>query len=409
MAATRTRWLLTALAVVMMMLLAACAESEPVGDTGTDTAAPVPDGAGGEETEATDSGEVSGPVRTVLIYPETGPLAAVAGETIGNGTQVAVDMWNEQHAERQVEYQTCNDEGDPERGISCVERHVEEVDIILGPHFGAVYKAAEPLMGDSQLTVVSTPHAFPDGSNAIFQAIPTADMAMQSAVQYMKDQGWDKFAMLTSSDTTGTTARDSGIEVAEEAGIEISNHEFDPESEDLTGQVNAIANEDVDTLFIWSSGAQVVTALRAVQSVGLDMPIFLNYSSMSRPLMELAGGAIPEELLFTGSEAFAPDLIDDEERRQRVETFVENYREVSGGSDPDWNAFTVADSALVAFTAALNADTPEGMQEFLESGEEIAGNHAEFSYSPDNHLGLEEADNPVTILRWTGDGWEPAS
>lgn len=406
----RTTWLVIALST--LLLLAACTEAEPsssTADTASEPAAEETAAASEEMADETDDaagGEVTGDVSSVLVFPETGPLAAVVGASIDWGNDAVVALWNELHPDRQVTLQKCNDEGNPERGLSCVERHVSEADVILGPHIGSIYAAAEPLLGEDVLSVVATPHALPDGSKAVFQAIPTAEHGMTAAIEYMEAQGWDKFGMLTSSDTTGNTARDAALTISEELGMELVSEEFDPASEDLTGQVNAIAAEDVDTLFIWSSGAQVVTALRAVQNVGLDTPVFLNYSSMSRALMELAAGALPEELLFTGSAAFVPETIEDPERRDLIEAFSQRYQEASGGDLPDWNAFAVSDAAWVAYNAALHGETVDEMASWLQSGEPINGFNGVYSYGPDDHIGLDE--NPVQILRWTGDGWEPA-
>lgn len=383
---------------------AAAPTTEPVAEETTaedDAAAPTEESTSDEAgDDAAAGGEVSGPVSALLIYPETGPLAAVAGDTIQAGFEAVNGLWNDTYPDRPMELQTCNDEGNPERGISCFERSGPEADIILGPHFGSVYNAVEPLVGDDTFLVSATPHATPEGDSTIFQTIATPEMAMQAAIGYMQDQGWESFGMLTSSDTTGNSALESAQAVADEAGIELVAEQFDPESQDLTSQVSTLASADIPGLFIWSSGAQVVTALRGVQNVGLEVPVFLNYSSMSRSLIELAGDALPEELLFTGSRAFAPETLGDPERTALIQDFAERYEEIAG-SPPDWVAFAMADAAWVGMTAALHGEDTEAMVSWLEQGEEIPAFHAEYSYSDDDHIGLPES--PIEILRWDGE------
>lgn len=362
------------------------------------------------DTAASDGGgapaEAGGPISAVQIYPETGPLAAVAGETISTATEAVVDLWNENHPDRQVNMETCNSEGNPERGIACVQRYGTDADVILGPHFGSVFAAVEPLLGETALAITATPHARPNGDKAIFQAIPTPEAAFEAAVAYMQEQGWDSFGLLTSSDTTGKSALQDAQAVADEMGIALISEEFDPASQDLSAQASSLVASNPDGLFVWSSGAQVVTALRGIDSVGTDLPVLLNYSSMSRALIDLAGDALPEELLFTGSSAFDPASIEDADRRERIEQFTARYAEI-GGVDPDWVAFAMADAFYVGMSAAEQAGDVEGMVAWLESGEEIAGYNAVFSYSAEDHLGLS-AGNPIEILRWTGDGWELA-
>ncbi|HEY8524067.1 MAG TPA: ABC transporter substrate-binding protein [Acidimicrobiales bacterium] len=380
---------ITAGLVPLLALAAACTEDEPSGTTG-----------GGDGEEAT------GPVEMLVIFPETGPLAAVAAETASATTAAVEELWNEEHPDRPVSMRICNDEGNPERSVSCVNRYVDEVDIVNGPHFGAMFQAAAPVADGRTFMTTATPHGFPEPDSTIFQAIPTAEVAMEAAVAYMGEQDWARVGLLTSSDTTGEAARDAALEVAEEHGIEFVDQQFDPSATELTPQVSAIASADVDAVFIWSSGSQVVTALRALKNADLDVPTFLNFSSMSLSLMDLAGDSVPSELLFTGSLAFTPDQIDDPGRRELVERFSELYEE-EAGHIPDWSGFSIADSQLVALNAALGGSTPDEMAAHLESGVEIPGLHTVFSYGEDDHLGLPD-ENPIRIMRWNGSGWDPA-
>jgi branched-chain amino acid transport system substrate-binding protein len=215
--------------------------------------------------------------------------------------------------------------------------------------------------------------------------------------------------MLTSTDATGTSARDDAMEAAEAAGVEIVDQQFDPTSQDLTAQASSLADADVDAVFIWSSGAQVVTALRAVDAVGLEVPVVLNFSSMSYQLMELASSVLPEELLFTGSAPFEPEVIEDSERRELVQDFQERYAEVTGGLEPDWIAYATADMYWVILTAALHGEDVATMTSYLEQGDPINGFHAVWDYSDEDHVGVSSEaglESPIIVQRWTGEGWE---
>lgn len=386
----RGRMLLSLLSI-LAVVLAACAEqsAEETGGEGDPSAT-----------------EVTGPVQTLLIYPETGPLAPIAATPVRVGTDAAVQLWNEEHPDRPIELTRCNSEGNPERAIACVQRYGSDSDIIVGPHFSTEFLAAEEIIDENSLVTTSTPHALPDPASNIFQTQPTAEDAIEAAIPYMKERGWNTFGLITSTDSTGNSAHKAGLSVAEELDMTVAAESFDPESEDLSGQVSSVAAKDPDVVFIWSSGAQVVTALRAMQTVGLDVPVFLNFASMSRGLMELAADVLPRELLFTGTSAFTPDLVKNEEWRRRIEEFSRKYEE-QAGTPPDYIAFTVADSVWVAANAALYGEAPEDMTAWLEQEEAVTAINAEYDYSADDHIGLE-GKQPIVILQWTGGGWEPA-
>lgn len=385
----------TAAVIATAALAAACTET---GGEGTSTE-------GGQEPVTQ---EVSGTVDVALIIPETGPLAATVGDALKTGTEVVTEMWNEEHPDRKINLTTCNDEGNPERAISCVNRLSSSADLMLGPMFGATYTAAEPMLGIQQIAVTHTPHALPPADKNIFQvAVPTAE-AMSAAIEYMKENGFDKFGLLTSTDTTGLSAREAGLEAAEEAGIGVVDQQFDPAAQNLTPQASRLAGGDVDAVFIWSSGSQVVTALRGLHSANLGVPVFLNYSSMSYKLMELSKDVLPKELLFTGSPAFEASVIDDRDRRERLEEFTRRYTELAG-VPPDWMGYTYGDVFLVGMNAALHGQDLASMKRYLEEGPPIEGFHAVWDYSSSDHIGVGSGgDSPVLIQRWTGEGWASA-
>lgn len=400
-----------AVMVMLSSLLVACTESalEPAASK------PSADASGAAQPSADASGaaefeEVSGDFKVVLVAPETGPLAATVGKALQSGTKAITELWNEEHPDRQVSVTTCNDEGNPERAISCVNRFSGEADVMIGPLFGALYKAAEELLGQQQIALTFTPHALPDPETNIFQAATPAELAMDHTLDYMKAQGWKKFGLLTSSDTTGNTAREAGLAAAKNAGIEVVDQQFDPTVPDLTAQASTLADADVDAVFVWSSGAQVVTALRGIAATGLEVPVFLNYSSMSYQLLDLAKDVLPEELLFTGSRAFEPELIEDADRRSLVEQFTKRYTEAAG-TPPDWIGYATADMFQVGMTAALYAEDMEGMRRYLEEGPPINGFHAVWDYSSSDHVGVGAEDpshSAIVIQRWNGETWESA-
>jgi branched-chain amino acid transport system substrate-binding protein len=393
----RTRNWAIASTAVLLVAMAGCTEESAAG------------GGSGSAGDGTFE-EVSGDINLVMVAPETGPLAATVGAALKAGTEAITGMWNDEHPDRQVQVTVCNDEGNPERAIACVNRYSADADVMIGPLFGAQYNAAEGLMGQQQIAITFTPHALPDASTNIFQTATPAHLATEHVVQYFQDQGWERFGMMTSTDTTGTAAREAAIDAAEEAGVEIVDQQFDPTSQDLTAQASSIADADVDAVFIWSSGAQVVTALRGLDAAGVDVPVVLNFSSMSYQLMGLASSVLPEELLFTGSAPFESDALEDTERRDMIQQFDERYAEASGGQKPDWIAYGTADMYTVALTAALHGEDVATMSAYLEQGDPIKGFHAVWDYSEDDHVGVsaEDGESPIIVQRWTGDGWESA-
>ncbi len=348
---------------------------------------------------------VTGDVKVGLVVPETGPLATVVGDSLKAGTEVIVNMWNEAHPDRAIKLTICNDEGNAERAITCVNSLKDKVDVMIGPNFGSTHAATKELLGIKQIDVVHTPHALPAPTTGIFQvAVPTED-AMGEAIRYMKSHNIKKFGFMTSTDATGLSAREHGLKAAQALSVPVVDVQFDPGAQNLIPQVAKLAGQGVDALFIWSTGPQVVTALRAIAAARMDVPVFLNYSSMSYDLMNLVKDVTPKELLFTGDDAFDTSGIKDQKRVAMIEEFNKRY-EAKRGLPPDWMAYAYGDTFTVAMTAALHGADRGAMVKYLENGPDISGFHAVWRYSPQDHIGVTKgAETPVRIQRWNGKRW----
>ena len=400
-----TRYL--AIATVLLLVAAACGttdETTTTGATATTTTAAA--------AEATTTTEAPMEVRTIelgLIVPESGFLAVI-GEELVNGTEVAVAQWNEAHDDVKANLTICDNEADVERTLSCIRSLEGSVDLFLGPHFANPAVGIQPVLTEEGYFLVSSNIiTIPDVSTNFFLSNTTVVQILDGMFEYFGEEGLESVGLIAVEDATGDAAVAGFLQRGETSGIEVVAAQFLPDAQSAVPQLNQILAEDVELIVIWTVGPTGVTALRAIDDVGTDLPLLMLTTNATPSTFVLAGDAIPEDpdqLMFFASDSLAPHTIEDPVRRERMETFISLY-EAANGSFPPWVAFTGADAVAVSMAAAAGADevTADAMAAFLESGGQIDGYHIpSFLYSADSHVNTNP--NVLQPIVWRDGSWD---
>jgi branched-chain amino acid transport system substrate-binding protein len=387
----RRRTALTAAAALAALAVAGCGSSSGSGSSSGG-------GSGGKPT---------GDVKVVTILPTTGPLASVTAKATVGASRAAVEVWNAEHPDRKVDMALCNDEGNPEKSVSCVQRNMSGADVLNGPSFHNQYLAAAPLFERTKFDTTGDPLSNPGGDTTVFQATPTIQNATDAAMAYFKQRGLTKVAFLSGTDAIGTAAGAAAKKSAAASGVQLVTASYDPTAATVAPQINQVLQQSPQAVFVWAVGPQGVLALRALKDAGAKLPVMLNFSSLTNATIQLAAQAMPRTLLFTGTDAFVPSVIKDPERRRFVDAFLAAYRKQVGYDVLDFPGAAFADAAFVAFDAALNANDTKGMVDYLERGNTVKGLNATYTYSPTDHVGLARA-NPIRIIRYDGSGFVDA-
>lgn len=119
--------------------------------------------------------------------------AANLGINIKNGVEVAVNQYNEKHADCKVELVTFDSEGDPAKAPALAQRAVTDNKIIgvVGPAFSGESKAANPIFNQAGLNIISASATNPALANngwKVFHRMLGNDATQgPAAAKYMKN------------------------------------------------------------------------------------------------------------------------------------------------------------------------------------------------------------------------------
>jgi len=148
---------------------------------------------------------------------------------------------------------------------------------------------------------------------------------------------------------------------AEERGLEIVPIEITPRDTDLSAQVSALQQADVDAVILGAAPGQLASLAGVMGSLDLNVPIFGNTPTFGPSLLETSAGPTLLENFYTVT-SIAPFSLDE----PGVQKAVDLYEEVAPEGEVGWEitlAYAQGELLRVALEGACEAGdlTPAGV------------------------------------------------
>jgi branched-chain amino acid transport system substrate-binding protein len=160
-------------------------------------------------------------------------------------------------------------------------------------------------------------------------------------------------------------------------------------------------------LIIWAPGTPFATALRAVQDIGLDVPVASTSANMVAKQLEQYSAFMPKELYFAGV-TYAAGIA--QNPRVKHQQDVYNAAMKAAGVSTDLQTGMTWDAGMIAVEALRKlGPTATGAQirDYVDGLTNYAGilGLYDFVKVPQRGAGIDD----VVMQRWTGSGWSTSS
>ncbi len=355
-----SKYLRLAAAVASMALLAAaCGDDD---DEGADT---------GDEP----SGEVT-EYKIAYVGPLTGD-AANLGIFIRDGAKVAVEEFNEANDEIEIVLEEFDTQGDPAQAPAVAASYVSDTDIlgIVGPAFSGETRAVIPVLEENGLVMVSAsatnvqlPDTVPD--SRVFHRVLADDAAQASGlVKYLTSEyAGSSIAIVHDNSEYGQGLAVNELS-AQLAGtdIEIATTEaIDPDSEDYSAAVNAVAAVDPDIVFFAGYYEEAGTLVRQLRDEGVDSVYITADGSLDQGFIDGAGDAAE------GAQISCPCNLATESSPGALGEFATSYIDRIG-SAPGTYSTEAYDAANILMAGIAEGNTDRAsLLEYVEGLTEVA-------------------------------------
>ncbi|VWX61862.1 Extracellular ligand-binding receptor [Burkholderiales bacterium 8X] len=200
---------------------------------------------------------------------------------------------------RKVDFVFCDDKTNPTEAARCVTQLIndEKVVAIVGPGTGGGILAAGPVAQRLQVPLLGPAGtvAITDKNNAfypwIFRIAPNDTAGMESIWKQVVRNGAKKVAVVYQEDAYGKfgaefaqkLSKDLGFTIVESVGVPYT-------ATDLTPQVTKFRNAGADAIFMQLSVTSLgASFLKAVNEVGLKVPVYANSGLAQKGFIDAAG------------------------------------------------------------------------------------------------------------------------
>ena len=365
-------------AVLSMSMMAGCADATATGNTGSTgtqdgstAAAPATDAgetgttdAGSADAGTTDTSAASGSLTGTLKLGMIGPLtggAAIYGNAVKNGEQIAVDEINAISGDFQIEYNPQDDEHDAEKSVNAYHNLQDwGVQVIAGTVTTTPCVAVSAEANADRIFMLTPSASSPtvtEGKDNMFQLCFSDPNQGSASAQYISDNKMaSKVAVIyNNSDAYSTGIYQTFNTKASELGLEIvSTTTFtDDTANDFSVQLADAKDKGAELVFLPIYYQPASLILTQAAGMGYE-PIFFGVDGMDGILgvenfdTTLAEGVV----LLTPFTASAQD--------EMTVNFVTKYKELHNDEEPNQFAADAYDGLYILKTAIEHANvTPD--------------------------------------------------
>jgi branched-chain amino acid transport system substrate-binding protein len=348
------------------------------------------------------------PIRIGSMFETSGNIASLGNQGY-EGAQIVLEQINKAGGinGRPVELVQINTESDETKSVTAVKRLLEreKVTALIGPHNSGSNFAIIDIVQRAKMPMVTNGTSMQIGLPAgekpwIFMAQVTDATVISTVIEQMKKSGIKKIALLNADSAFAVSGREQWEILAPKAGLQLVMQEtFGNSDQDMTPQLTKIRGSDADAVIIWAAGPGQAIAVKNYRQLGIDKPLFTSHGCVDPNLLRLAGEALNGIVCASSKIAVAQYLPDSDPQKADLLRFIADFQ-AKYGRAPSMFAGNGADSLRMLAVAISKAGTQaQKIRGELEGLKNFVGLNYMFSYSPQNHFGVEASSLVLMTVR----------
>lgn len=272
--------------------------------------------------------------------------------------------------------------------------------VLLGPALTAQCNAVMPLVANGPATWCFTPGPRPVAGGYVFAFGADTSHTAAVSLRYLKARGIARIAIISSTDASGQDGEKSVDAAAAASAVQILDHEhFNPTDLSVTAQLARMKNANPQAIVVWTTGTPFGTVLRAIQDVGLDVPVVSTNGNITYPQMRQYKAFLPKDLWFPGAAFLDPSRLADRDVIAAVKAFNDGIN--AQGGKPDWGNNNCYDGARL-FVDALRKLGPNAtstqVRDYVATVQNWPGINGRYNFVKEPQRGL--GDDSIVMDRW---------
>ncbi|MBN2739761.1 MAG: ABC transporter substrate-binding protein [Rhodobacteraceae bacterium] len=343
----------------------------------------------------------------------SGP-AAFLGDPEAKTIEMMVDQINEAGGinGEKIDLVLYDDGGDPNKARTFATRLVEddEVVAIIGGSTTGTTMSILSVAEDAEVPFISLAGAIQiidPVRRWVFKTPHTDRMACEKIFSDMQQKGITKIGMISGTDGFGASMQAQCKDVAPKYAIEIlADETYGPQDADMTPQLTKIRNTDGVQAILnpgFGQGPAIVTRNKA--QLGIDLPLYESHGVASDGFIKLAGAAAAEGVRLPGTALLVAAILPDSDPQKPVVTaYKAAYEAKYGETVSTFGGYAHDAVDLMTNAMKTGGSDPAAIRDALEATQGYVGTTGIYSFSPEDHLGLDLSAFKMLEIRdggWT--------
>jgi branched-chain amino acid transport system substrate-binding protein len=352
------------------------------------------------------------PVSIPVILPLTGGGAFI-GQTHQKTMQILEDVVNKDGGikGRPLKFEFLDDQTNPAVAKQLGAQEQNQSPIVMGSSLSAMCQAIAPVFETGPVNWCLSPAIFPPKGSFVFSTSASTKDLLIATVRFFREKGWKKFALLASQDASGQDGvndTNEALKLPENSGMSLVDTErYNGSDVTATAQLTRIKAAAPQALIIWAPGTPFATGLRAVQDIGLDVPVASTSANMVAKQLEQYSAFMPKELYFPGV-TYAAGIAQNPRVKHQQDVYNAAMKAAGVATDLQsgmtWDAGLMTVDALRKLGPGASGTQIRDYIDGLTNFPGILGIY-DFSKVPQRGAGIDD----VVMQRWTGTGWVTSS
>jgi branched-chain amino acid transport system substrate-binding protein len=343
-----------------------------------------------------------------VILSETGPFAFLGAEE--STSLKALEVLENKHGGingRPIHFVMQDDQSTPIVAVQLANAIIaQHVPVLLGSTSLASCLAIAPLVRQSgPLEYCYAPTLHPQPGSYVFSATASSRDLMRALLTYAEARGWNKVALISSTDATGQDheAQFNAVMASGEFSrmTVVDREKFNPGDVSVAAQVERMKAAAPNVVILGTVGTPTGTALHAIHDAALDVPLMTNPGNLIRKQMAQYAAFLPAELYFATPRFVAQDVSRSGPVRDQQLAFSAAIH--GQGSEPDmgynfsWDATRVVIDALRH--TGPNPDAKQ-VHDYIEALYSFVGSDGIMDYRGGDQRGVTLSS--LVVARWDG-------
>ncbi|NCC25209.1 MAG: ABC transporter substrate-binding protein [Deltaproteobacteria bacterium] len=344
------------------------------------------------------SAQAAEPIKIGAVLSITGP-ASFLGEPERNTLELLADEINKSGGVlgRPLEMIIYDDETDVNKCVLAADKLLkkDKVVTVLGPTVSGNTLAIMSKFSTAKIPLISCAAAekIVNPVNPwVFKTAQSDRHAVARILNHAKKTGFEKLAIITVSDGFGQAGRAVLQELVPAMGLTlVADEVYGPKDTDMTAQLTKIKGLAPDAIICWGTNPGPAVIARNRVQLAMTTPLYMSHGVASKKFIELAGPAAQGLMLPAGHLAVFTQVPDDHAQKAVLAKYAADYE--IRFKQPVSSFGGYAHDALLLVAKAIEmgqSAEPASIRDNLEKIQGFVGASGVFSFSPEDHNGLNE-------------------